>query len=181
MAELEGAAQSCWSLTACMTGAISLSQPSATGPRLVQNGRLPRSDARAALARKEAGNAQSTPPPAQRIGYETQKEHRRPPHPDEWVIWTPLDEKPGNLIDPRRRVTWCFLPDTASPLCSGGGGRRPDMGLDLAEPGFASACFVSGRIPPMSSSPHIPQRADLRPAPIWGQRQTGIAVRREDR
>lgn len=55
-------------------------------------------------------------------------------------------------------------------LCSGGGGL--DMGLDLAEPGFATACFVEWEEYPRSVLIAAQRAGYFAPAPIWDNVKT---------
>ena len=55
-------------------------------------------------------------------------------------------------------------------LCSGGGGL--DMGLDLAEPGFATACFVEWEEYPRSVLIAAQRAGYFAPAPIWDNVRT---------
>ncbi len=60
-------------------------------------------------------------------------------------------------------MTWCYLPDTDSPLRGGG----LDMGLMLAEPGFHTRCFVEWEEYPRQAIIAAQRAGYFAPAPIW--------------
>lgn len=61
-------------------------------------------------------------------------------------------------------------PRNGLSLCAGGGGL--DMGLELAEPGFAASCYVEWEDYPRQTLIAAQQAGYLHPAPIWDDVKT---------
>jgi len=57
-------------------------------------------------------------------------------------------------------------PQIGLSLCAGGGGL--DLGLELAEPGFTTACYVEWEEYPRATLISGQRAGYLNPAPIWG-------------